>query len=386
MAEYEKISYPGSSSFFPGDTPFGYYDDDSTFQEDAEKVAIWCATRLGYPIMDVELQDPNFFAAFEEATSEYSNQVNTYQGRDNILNLLGFNTSSIANLSNKFINPSVRGLFRLAKNYATEASSGGPNTFYSASLDISTNQQTYNLSDATYETGSYSDNNFTIRKIFHYSPPAISKYLDPFLGSGLGTQSHLAEFGWDTMSTQVSFLLLPLYADVQRLQAIELNDKIRKSSYSFHLAGNRLRIYPNPTYDYTLWFYYTIDDEFLNRSASETDGKITNISNIPYFHFPYQYINDIGKRWIKRYALAICKEMLGNIRGKYQSIPIPGSETTINGSDLLSQASEEKQALIEELKEILDQYSRQSQLERKSAEAEVEMELLKKVPLKIYIR
>lgn len=386
MAMYIPI-YPGSASFFPGDTPFGIYDYDYEFQEDCEKIANWCATRLGYPIVDVELQDKHFFTAFEEAISEYSNQINTYQGRDNILNLLGFNTGSV-NLSNKYFDPSLKGVIRLSKAYGTEAGSGGNLTWYSGSLEIEPGKQTYNLHDAILEKGSYTQNNFTIRKILHYQQPAVAKYLDPSMGTGLAVKNQLSEFGWDTLSTQISFLMFPLYYDILRLQSIELNDQIRKSHYSFHLSNERLRVYPIPSDKHKLWFYYTLDDEIFNQGQNSglQSGKITNISNLPYYHFPYSHINDIGKQWIKRYTLALSKEMLGLVRGKYSSIPVPNVEVTLNGSDLLSQAQTEKDALITELKEILDQYSRQAQLERKAAEGDTLMQYLTKVPMKIYVK
>ena len=75
----QELIYPGSSSFFPGQTPFGIYDEDYTFQEDAPKMALWCARRLGFPIQNVELQDENFYACFEESVSEYSAQVNQFR-------------------------------------------------------------------------------------------------------------------------------------------------------------------------------------------------------------------------------------------------------------------------------------------------------------------
>ena len=70
--------WPGSSSFSPGRTPFGFFDLDPQFQLDADNVADWCAKRLGYPLVDIELQAENFYACLEEAVAEYSNQVNQY--------------------------------------------------------------------------------------------------------------------------------------------------------------------------------------------------------------------------------------------------------------------------------------------------------------------
>jgi hypothetical protein len=75
--------WEGSSSFSASQTPFGFYDTDTIFQAEADKVAKWCAVRLGYPLMDVELQSGSFYAAFEEATTIYGNEIYQYKVRDN---------------------------------------------------------------------------------------------------------------------------------------------------------------------------------------------------------------------------------------------------------------------------------------------------------------
>lgn len=383
--------YPGSASFFPGDTCFGFYDYDPVFQRDIENVADWCAKRLGYPIMDVELQDKHFFLAFEEAITEYTHQLNSYQGRDNILTFLGLPTGS-ANLADTYIPDSLQGSIRLAKAYGTEAGSGGNLTWYTGSLNIEYNKQVYDLDiDANLEVGSFDADNITIRRIYHFTPPTTGRYMDPTGGGGIDTQIMLGQFGWGNMAVGASFLLMPIHYDILRMQAIEFNQQVRKSAYSFQLTNNRLRIFPIPTNNYKLWFSYTIDNQNILETDDELSvagnkGKITNHSNIPYFNFKYSHINDMGKRWIRKYALAIAKEMLGQIRGKYASVPIPDNEVQLNAQDLLGQAQEEKSALIEELTTMLDQYSKQAQLERKLAEAQSLMEQLKMIPLKIYIK
>lgn len=381
MAVYIPI-YPGSASFYPGDTPFGFYDYDPQFQQDAERVADWCARRLGYPIVDVELQDINFFAAFEEAISEYGNQVSTFSARDNIIGLLGFDTGSNS-LSGRYVEPTLKGLFRLAKQYGTEVGAGGNLTWYTGSIQVRADRQVYDLvTESTIETGSFLTDQFTIRKIFHEPKPSV---LSGYNVNSLGGASpdFLDEFGWSSLSSGFTYLVLPLNHDLLRIQAVEFNEQIRKSAYSFQLTKNRLRIFPIPSEDFKLWFHYTLDGDVTGANISS--GKITDHSNIPYGRLVYRYINEIGRQWIRKYTLALCKEMLGYIRGKYQDIVVPNETTTLNYSDLISAASEEKTALIEELREILDQFSRQAQLERKQAESEVLSQQLSKVPLKIYV-
>lgn len=379
--------WAGSSSFFPLTfTPFGFYDNDYEFQCDAESTAKWAGLRLGYPITDVELNEINFYAAFEEAVNEYGAQVNFFQARDNLINLQGFPTGS-NNLSGRYISQTLQGIFKLAKAYGSEVGAGGTLTYYTGSIDVTANKQVYNLLDASIETGSFSTDKFTIRKIFHDISPASVRYGDPTVGTFGDSLS--AEFGWNNYSFPGSYVLMPIYYDALRMQQIEFNDQIRKSGYSFQLTSNRLRIFPIPSSNFKMWFNYTLDSEATNFDLNNSEvgvGQISDISNIPYQNITYKFINEMGRQWIRRYMLAICKEMLGYIRSKYSSMPIPDGEVTLNGSDLLSAAASEKEALMTELKDILDSTSMQAQLERKAAVAESLNKQLAFVPLKIYIR
>lgn len=379
--------WQGSGSFFPLTfTPFGFYDNDSEFQNDAEAVASWAAYRLGFPIVDIELQEVNFYAAFEEAINEYGALLNTFQARDQLMNLSGLNTGSV-NLSQKYIPQTLRGIFRLAKAYGTEVGAGGTQTYYTGSITLVANKQVYDLvRDSSIETGSFATDQFTIRKIFHQNAPSLLRMMDPTLG--IGTQGTLEAFGWGGMGTATDYMLMPVYHDLLRAQAVEFNDQIRKSGYSFQLTGNRLRIFPTPGEGIKLWFNYTLDAEAtpFDSNADDGSGKISDISNIPYQNITYKYINQMGKQWIRKYALALVTEMLGYIRSKYSSIPIPDGEVTLDGPDLVARGRDQQTALITELKEVLESMSFQAQLERKAAVAENLNNQLKYVPLKIYIR
>ena len=379
--------WPGSASFTDGNTPFGLYDSDVVFATASNNTAEWCAKRLGYPITDIELQDINFFACFEEAVTEYGAQVNTYNIRDNMLNLYGSATGS--NLTQQKISSNMGGLIELATEYGVEAGSGGNVTYYTGSVTMTENQQIYDLSNSTIvnlEDGTPGTDPIEIKRIFHEAPPAIVKYFDPFVGTGLGSQNMLEGFGWGNYSPGVSFMMMPMNADLLRMQAIEFNDQIRKSAYTFELINNRIRLFPIPNgANFTkVHFEYIIKSERSDPLKGAT-GRVSDFSNVPYQDVVYSNINAVGVQWIKRYTLALTKEMLGYIRSKYSTIPIPNADVTLNGSDLISAGQTEKEGLITELKETLDTMSRQSQLERKQAEADSMQQQMNKIPLKIYI-
>jgi len=379
--------WPGSSSFSAGDTPFGLYDTDNEFTSSADNTALWCARKLGHPLTDIELQDINLYACFEEAVTEYSNQVNTYNIRDNMVNLFGASTGS--NLTQQKVSSNLGGLIELAEEYGTEAGSGGNVTYYTGSLTVASSKQIYDLSDptiVTLESGEAGTDVIEIKRIFHEAPPAIARYFDPFIGTGLGSQQMLDSFGMGNYSPGVSFMMMPVYADVLRLQGIEFNDQIRKSSYSFQILNNRIKIFPIPDgSSFTKIFFEYIKKADRSAPLKGNTGTISDFSNVPYDNMLYADINDVGRQWIRKYALALSKELLGYIRGKYSGIPIPNAEITLNGSDLLSAGQTEKEGLITELKEILDSMSRQAQLERKQAESDALQMQMNKIPLKIYV-
>jgi len=143
--------WPGSSSFFPGDTPFGFYDNDIDFQCDADKVSVFCARRLGYPLADVELQDINFYAAFEEAVTTYGNEVFAYKASENYLSLEGSTTGS--NLNYKLTQPNLGAEIRIAESYGTEAGVGGNVDYRSGSVEFQANQQIYDLNQFASSSG-----------------------------------------------------------------------------------------------------------------------------------------------------------------------------------------------------------------------------------------
>ena len=379
--------WPGSGSFSSGSsTPFGYFDGDSAFQSDAPKVAEWCAKRLGYPIVDVELQDINFFACLEEATNEYSSQVNQYRAKENLLSLKG--NSLDLDLKDTEIATNLGGVVNIAKDYGTEAGSGGRVTVYTGSFEMVGNQQIYDLGDdanVNLESGSVA-NGITLRKVFHTQPPAIIRYFDPFVGTGLGSQQMLNTFGWGAYSPGVSFMMQPMFDDLLRLQAIEFNDYIRKSSFGFHVDGQRVKLFPVPATGDNgakVYFNYTLESE--TKSPIANSNVVSDLSNAPFGRLTYTNINSAGKQWIARYSLALAKEMLGAIRSKFSNIPIPGSEITLDGGDLRSEAAAERETLITELKEMLEATSRRALMEAKKEESEFLEETLNRVPRPIFI-
>ena len=380
----QEVIWQGSSSFSSGNTPWGLYDADNAFTSSADKFADWAARRLGYPIMAVEMNSGSFYSCFEEAVSEYSAQVNQFNIKDNLLHLTGQATGS--NVTHKRITPTMGRSVFLSKQYGTEVGVGGDVSYNKGSISITSGSQEYDINELFTDVSA--SEAIEIKRVYYEGTPAMQRFFDPYATTGYGTINMVEGFGFGNYSPAVSFTLMPLFEDLLRVQAIELNDSIRKSAYSFTLQNNKIRLFPDPESSSTLYFDYVKASERDNPLITEYSGSsdvVSDFSNVPYDNMEYQFINDVGRQWIRKYGLALTKELLGIVRSKYGTIPVPNAETTLDGDTLRAEASAEKELLITQLREMLEQTSRKALLEADKDEAEFLQEKLQKVPYPIYI-
>jgi hypothetical protein len=295
--------------------------------------------------------------------------------------------STGSNLNNAVIQPNFGAIVRMSNQYGEEAGVGGTVTWYTGSFDTTSGQQDYDMTAWANASASLSaGDTIEIKRVFYESPPAIVRYFDPYAGTGTGMMNLLDTFGWGNYSPAINFLLMPINYDLQKIQAIEFNDQIRKSQYSFELVNNRLRLFPIPTVDEgKMFFEYIKNSERNNPVMANSAGLVSNVSNVPYANPKYIQINSIGRQWIFEYTLALAKEMLGYIRGKYGTLPIPGAEVTLNSADLITAATSEKNLLLDRLRSYLEETSREKLLERRSLEADYKQKELNLVPQPIFI-
>ena len=401
--------FPGSASFaavsasyydtgiWPPPTPFGFYDDDPQFQTDANKVSNFCALHLGYPIENVELQQINFFAAFEEAVTVYGNELYAFQLRDNYLSLEG--ASDRINVNNSVFTPTMATIVRLSQQYGEEAGAGGNVTWYKGQLTLTNGVQDYDLSLWAEENGIVGG--IEIKNVWYQPPPAVNQLYSPSLLMGQGglggvPPAGLYGFGYGT----VNYLMMPTSYVMQNLQAIEMQNTVMFSNYTFNIVNNILSVFPVPGtgmtgddfdggedlgYGEFLVFDFIKIQDRLDAAFAEGTNKIVNVGNAPYVNPVYSNISSIGRSWIFEYTLAKTKEVLGLVRNKYSTIPIPGAEVTLNGNELVSSAATEKEALITRLREYFDSTSRQALLERRAAESVARVQEINQVPMTIFI-
>ncbi len=375
-----------------GSTPHGIYDADSEFQTDSLTVCKYVATKLGHPVMQLEFNSGSIYACLEEAVSEYSQQINHYNTKNWMWEHYG-NTDTTTGMSSTGSHQAETpgggmSLFTLAEQYGQAVNVGGNTTMFTGSITITSSQQVYDLpSEANLESSVTTTNPMVVQRVFNQAPAAISKFYDPFAGTYDNIEL-LDSFGFGSVSPAVSYILRPISYDLARANAIETNDLIRKSAYSFELVNNKMRIFPKPTSKDAgdkIYFHYYRREDMTDVTQTKTSGKVSDPSNIPYKFIVYNEINSMGRNWIRKYTLALSKELLGIIRSKYASLPLPNGEVSMDGEALKAEGREEKANLLEELNNFLEAVSKKEQAITEQEVANAQQEVLNKAPLKIYI-
>jgi len=392
MAKSDYI-YTDPSTYTNGQTPFALYDDDNTFKTDAVNVTKWVAKRLGHPVMQLEFNSGSIYATFEESISEYSTHINNYNIKNWMWNSYGSEARESGSVysetgTSEPQNPNGMGTnFFLSEQYGAAAGVGGDMDLHTGSITLENKKQVYDLQTEATVVSDHSGSRLEIQRVFNYGPNAITRFYDPFAGS-FDQRSMLDSFGFGNVAPAVSFILRPISYDIARAQGIETNDKVRKSAYSFELVNNKLRIFPRPKSSddgEKLYFNYYLRNDMNITTNSYTKNKVTDPSNVPYKFIRYENINSSGRQWIRKFTLALSKELLGIIRSKYASMPLPNGEVTMDGEGLKAEGREEKTQLLEELKEFLDSVSLTEKTKAEAEEAEANQQVLNKSPLGIWI-
>ncbi len=359
--------------------PFGIYAASNAFLSGASDQVAYTYKKLGGDVLDIELAEGNVYAAYEEAVLEYSYLVNLYQTKNSLSSLLGASTGSFdedgtisgslsgSNVALRYPKFDYGYVRRISEGLATEAGLGGTTSIYSASVSSIPNQQDYDLqtiissSAATDTSVPYyqrvGDKRVIIRKVFFKTPRAMWRFYGYY--GGFSVVGNLRTYG--QYADDSTFEIVPTWQN--KLQAIAYEDalNVRISHYSYEILDNMLRLFPTPdtTSPDKFWVQFSIEREFepwedTGRGDTGAEG-VNNLNTLPFENIPFENINSIGKQWIRRFALALTKEILGQVRGKFSTVPIPGENVTLNAAELLSQARTEQDLLRDELKTLLDE-------------------------------
>jgi len=380
-----------SDTFVEGQTPYGTYDADSTFSTDIISVTKWCAKRLGYPVLQLEIPSGSIYACFEEAVNEYSQHINNYNIKNWMWEQYGEKSRISGSLSTGSLDPVTPALgpsIGLSDKYGQAVGLSETYDLKKGYITLSGSKQDYNL-QSVWADVSESGQRIEVHRVYNHMPASVSRFYDPYAGT-FDQRQLLDAFGFGNVSPAISFVLKPISYDLARANAIETSDLVRKSAYSFELHNNNLRIFPEPQNSDAgekIWFEYYVKNDIRNTNniSASLQGGVSDPSNVPYKFITYSSINQPGRQWIRKYTYALAKELLGIIRSKYSSMPIPDGEVTLDGEGLKTEGREEKQQLLEELKEFLESVSLTEKLKAEAEEANAQQEVLTKAPLNIYI-
>lgn len=372
--------------FTTGSTPFGFFDADPDFQVEADKVVDYVFLKLGDPVMQVELSSSQIYAALEEACLEYSAIVNQYQAKSTLATFLGSPTGSLAGAEQTYPNSLIELQKRLAEPYGEEAGVNGPHQLFSGSIPLEAGRQKYNLNELLSGSVTGSDGKplrVFIKEIFHYSP--LQAYR--FFGTTSAINYLNNQFSFESFTPETIFYLLPIWEDVLRGMQFKMSNNVRRSNYSYEIRNNELTLFPmaDGSVPFLHFTYRLAPDPLHPDTPDPTISGVANLANIPFGNITYSKLNSIGRQWIRRFALASSKEMLGHIRGKFQTIPIPNGDVTMDGAELISDARSEQDQLRQELRDLLDETTYDKLIAKQAEQAQNIMDAIKQVPLKIYV-
>jgi len=402
------LAATGTTSQVASACPYGMYTGSVDFLSGAAEQVAYTYKKLGGDILDIELTTSNIYAAYEEACLEYSYIVNIHQSKNVLSDLLGAATGSFDHHGKFKSGDSLSGSSetdraialkypqfkftyekRISDAFASRAGFGGTVNEYSGSFGTVPNQQDYDLQELIAADSNFTslvgNNKVTIKKVFFKTPHAMWRFFGYY--GGINTIGNLSTYGMYADDT--TFELIPAWHN--KLQAIQFEDNIytRVSHYSYEIKNNKMRIFPKPSSisPSRIWFQFTIETEPWQEVADRKVGiaGINNMNTLPFENLPYTNINSIGKQWIRRFALALSKETLGQVRSKFASIPIPGEAVTLNGQALISEGREEQDKLREELKTTLDELTYPRLLEQDASAADAANNIQQKIPLPIIV-
>jgi len=368
-------------------TPFGFFDSDADFQSEADGLVKFVKRKLGDDILSVELTKKQIWACFEEATLEYGKIINEYQAKSQMATLMGTPTGS--NHQHKYLHQSLDFFLRLSQPYAQEAAiGGGVHNTISGSIQLSKNIQDYdiyeNLVDGDgnkiFSSSMNPGGKMKIYEIFHFSPQAAYRFFDTT--SAINYLNN--EFSFESFTPETVFYVLPTFEDVLRGGQLGLSNRVRRSNYSYRTSGTQIRIFPTPTQDIPPKLWFRVGFQSKPDEAAFNDPTIygtNSLATVSFGNIQYKFINSIGRQWIREYTLALSREILGLVRSKFGTVPIPGGDLQLNGTDLISQAREDKEKMYTQLKELLDTMTYDKMLETEASKVDNLMKVLKSVPV-----
>jgi hypothetical protein len=372
-------------------TPFGFFDAEADFQTEADAMLTFVKRKLGDDVLSVELTNKQIWACFEEAFCTYGAIVNEHQAKSQLANLLGTATGSLSGSEQRFPRENFEFMLRRAEPYAMDAGTGGSYNTFSGSIAALDGVQDYDLyTDLKDDSGTAlfanaansPQSKMKIIEVFHSSPSNAYRFFDT-----TSAVNYLAnEFAFESYTPETVFYILPVFEDILRGGMLDLSTRVRRSNYSYRISGTKIRIFPTPTgtpvKPKKIWVRVGFSPDPMNPSYNdESIYGVSNLSNVPYGNLMFDRINSIGRQWTRQYCLALSQELLGLIRSKFASVPIPGGDLQLNGTELVGLGREDQASLRDSLTNMLESLTYSAMLEDEAAASENLTRILKNIPI-----
>lgn len=386
-------------------TPFGFFDSDPEFQTEADGMVVFVKRKLGDDVLSVELTKKEIWACFEEACLEYSRLVHEMRIKSELVNVLGLPTGSSGSLTNVYARQTLEFMLRMTEPYGSMSGVGGSYDLTLSYFDLEYGRQDYNLYEElkmakgpqagqlvvnTMPSGSMGK--IRVFEVFHFEPIAAQSFL---LNASNVTNFLATNFNYESYVNSTVFYVLPVFEDVLRRGMLETASRVRRSNYSYQIIGSNVRIFPIPASDLQVGkLYLTVSPYQQNPLLDATSGVsgsigyqddslygISGPNNVPFDNLPFSTINQPGRQWIRQMTLALCKELLGYIRSKFDSIPIPNAELKLNGPELVQHGREDREKLIDQMKEWLADLTRAKLIETEVGISEALMKQLRTIAM-----
>ena len=364
---------------------------------------------LGEPVMGVELEDEQVEEAICMAIEEYSTFINNWVINNRLGEMLGL--PSEYDFTLKYVSNSLYFERSFATSYGEQVGLGAESVrdLKLTSIPLTAGTQNYTI-PANHE----------MNEVLWFTPSFVNLFgLDPFAGN---SNISFTEFG-ASFAGQTLYHVMPVFDTLLTAQAAELRNRVRGSEYSYVLKPGpngtktlQLLPIPNPgnsngatggngTPGTVFYYYYEKDNHYGNNlyngnnanpgftgytgslSGNQGNGLVSSPADVNLNFITWPQLNSVAQRWVKRYSLALCKEILGlGIRGKFNGqLPIPGAEVTLNKDDLIQTGREDQTKLIEELNLQLAELSYEKILEKRALMQESINKTLGFGPMGMYV-
>lgn len=385
-----------------------------TGMTETEKVRIFNRIRrkVGAPVMGVELVDEQIEECICEAIEEYSGFINDWVLRNRLGEMLGL--PSEVDFTLKYVSNSLYFENSFANQVGEQIGLGanGVREIKTDSITLSAGTQDYFIPAGR-----------EVIDILWFTPSFINLFgLDPFANTNIAFSEFGASFAGHTL-----YHVMPVFDTIMTAQAAKLRNRVRGSEYHYILRpgpdGTKLlKLFPIPRVGPGAnpgnanvgigggagtpgTVFYTYRDRFglygnsafsgntanpgwsASTTTEQGNGLVSSPGDANLHYINWNQLNSVAQTWVKKYAQALAKELLGiGIRGKFNGqLPIPGAELTLNKDDLISNGREDQQRLLDKLEKDLEELSYEKIMEKRAMVQESVNKSLSYIPMKIWI-